>query len=107
MAYQETTKIANSENGVINPGTSEELQLIKTILQLLKPLANISSATNKISVDVLNTLTTSISGTPNVTVTNASLATSISTVGGLGAFESQYLGGRVAYANAVRANITF
>lgn len=107
MAYQETTKLANSENGVVNPGTSEELQLIKTILRLLKPLANISSTTNKISVDVLNTLTTSISGTPNVTVTNASLATSISTIGGLGAFESQYLNGRMAYANAVRANITF
>lgn len=102
MAYNETIKLANSENEIINPATSDELQLIKEALRMLsKPLAQLSIA-NRLQIE-LSSATINLP----VIVQNASIPTTVTNIGGLGAFESQYLGGRLAYANVVRANITF
>jgi hypothetical protein len=101
MAYTGTHQIADDQNQIINPSTEEYQDLMIKLLQLLRPLAIVGSGTGRLQMDVANIPTVAISGTPSVNVTN------ITSIGGLGGFELQYLTGRNAYATAIRPLITF
>ena len=102
MAYKETTKIADSENEVINPSTSDMQDMMVMLLQLLKPLAIVSTGSQRVQMDaniisgtLTGTISTNVANAPNVGVNPAS------------SFELMYSLGRNQYANAVMPALTF
>ena len=104
MAYNETTRVADSEYNVVDPATTAGQRLMRALLQLLKPLSFITSGTGRLSVDV-NAITggtiTTVTG-----VTTVSNVAGITNIGGLSGFELQYNTARAAYAQCVRSRIT-
>ena len=116
MAYNETTRVADSEYNVVDPATTAGQRLMRALLQLLKPLSFITSGTGRLSVDV-NAITggtiTTVTGVTTVsTVTTVATVTAVTNVGGitniggLSGFELQYNTARGAYAQCVRSRIT-
>jgi len=82
MAYTGTHQLADEENQIINPATSDFQDLMNRLLYLLKPLAIVGSGTNRLQMDVANTPTVSVSSLPTLNINN---------IGGLNGFELQYL----------------
>lgn len=102
MAYKETTKIADSENEVINPSTSDMQNMMVMLLQLLKPLAIVSTGSQRIQMDA-NIISGTLTGTLSTNVVNAPNVG----VGSASSFELIYSLGRSQYANAVMPALTF
>lgn len=113
MAYNETTRVADSEFNVVDPATTAGQRLMRALLQLLKPLSFITSGTGRLSVDV-NAITggtiTTVTGVTTVTtvttVTGVTTVGGITNIGGVSGFELQYNTARAAYAQCVRNRIT-
>lgn len=116
MAFFESTKLKNTEGQQINPATEDSLTLLRRILILLKPLGQITGGgSNRLSVDV-NSGNVAISSGTVTTVTTVSTVTTTTTVGtltnqvniaGITAYEQLRSINRIAYANGIRANLTF
>lgn len=110
MAYNETTRVADSEYNVVDPATTAGQRLMRALLQLLKPLSFITSGTGRLSVDVNaitgGTITTVTGVTTVTTVTGVTTVGGITNIGGVSGFELQYNTARAAYAQCVRNRIT-
>ena len=102
MAYKETTKIADSQNEVVNPSSSDMQDMMVMLLQLLKPLAIVSSASQRLQMDA-NIISGTLSGTINTSVVNVPNVG----VNPASSFELMYSLGRNQYANAVMPALTF
>jgi hypothetical protein len=101
MAYKETTKISDSQNEVINPSTSDMQDMMVMLLQLLKPLAIVSTGSQRVQMDA-NIISGTLTGTLNTSVVN-----SPTVVVGNASFELMYSLGRSQYANAIMPALTF
>ena len=107
MAYSETVQIANTDRERIDPATQQGIEALGYLLQLLKPLAIISSGTGRLLIDtnVASGALTSVTTVSTVsTVSNVANAASI---GGLGGYEMQYNVAHSAYASSIFRNLTF
>ena len=103
MAYSEKTFISDADRLTINPSVEETQQLQKLLLQLLRPLAIVSSGTGRLQVEL--PVTTVVSGAVTSTVSGN---VSISNNPNVGfTFEILYNNGVIGYAQAVRPKLTF
>lgn len=93
------------------PVNAEGLFLLNRILQLLKPLQNVTgSGSNRLSVDINSGSVTvsTISTVTNLTnVTSKTLVDNTASVANISAFELMKQTARAAYGNSIRNQITF
>lgn len=110
MAYQETIQIANIDREKIDPATLQSIEALNALLQLLKPLAIVTSGTGKLSIDA-NVVGGALASAGNVstvsTVTTVGAVTNAVNIGGIGGFDMQRTIAQSAYASAILRNITF
>lgn len=111
MAYQETIQIANIDREKIDPATQQGIEALGYLLQLLKPLSIISSGTGRLSIDIANLATGTLSSISSInslnTVNTVSTVTNTANIGGLGGYEMQYNMAHSAYASSIFRNLTF
>ena len=108
MAYFERAKLTDGSGNIINPASDDSLTLLRRILLLLKPLAQITGAgSNRLSVDVNNVgaLPTLANVTTVATVT-ASTTVNQTNMGGVTAFELMKAMSRTAYNEGIRSRLS-
>ena len=107
MAYQETIQIANIDREKIDPATLQSIEALNALLQLLTPLAIVTSGTGKLSIDA-NVVGGALASAGNIsTVTTVGAVTNAVNIGGIGGFDMQRTIAQSAYASATLRNITF
>ena len=120
MAYFERTKVTDAAGNIVNPASDDSLTLLRRILLLLKPLAQITGAgSNRLSVDVNNigtlptlanvTTVATVSAVTNVTTVasvTASTTVNQTNMGGVTAFELMKAMSRTAYNEGIRSRLS-
>lgn len=110
MAYFEASRLKDSDGNIINPAQEESLTLLRSIFRLLKPLGMLTGGqSNRLSVDINNITTGSITASGTVTANcninaNQTLA-NVSNTGGVNTFDLMKAMSRTAYNSGIRSNI--
>lgn len=113
MAYFEASRLKDSDGNIINPAQEESLTLLRSIFRLLKPLGMLTGGqSNRLSVDINNITTGSITASGTVTANcninaNQTLAnvSNVSNTGGVNTFDLMKAMSRTAYNSGIRSNI--